>query len=172
MSLNKEVRELLQQGREDAAAELAAANPRALRPLVGRLWDPDQEIRIRAARAVGRAATAHPDLAVEVIRRLMWALNDESATNGVYGVPALGEIGHRCPEMFAPFVPPLVSMAADSGLRLEVLRALTAIAESAPPVVVEHLDRLAPCIDDTRPDERQAFHHLAEVAGQEDRDDD
>jgi hypothetical protein len=172
MSLNKEVRELLQQGREDAVAELATANPRALRPLVGRLWDPDREIRLRAARAVGHAATAHPDLGVEVIRRLMWALNDESGTHGVHGIPALGEIGRRAPEMLAPYIPALVSMAMDSGLRLEVLRALTAIAEPAPQLVADHLDRLATWIDDSRPDDRQAFRGLVAVAGQEASDDD
>jgi len=172
MSLSKEIRELLQQGREDAVAELAMANPRALRPLVGRLWDPDREIRLRAVRAVGHAATAHPDLGLEVIRRLMWALNDESGTHGVYGIPALGEIGRRAPDLIAPYVPALVSMAVDSGLRLELLRTLTAIAESAPHIVVGHLDRLAPCIDDSRPDERQALDRLVAAVGQEARDDD
>ena len=152
MSLRKEVRELLRQGREDAVAELATANPRALPPLMGRLWDPDAEIRQRAARVVGQTAAARPDLGVEIIRRLMWALNDESATNGVDGIPALGEIGRRAPEMLAPFVPSLVSMTADSGLRLELLRALISTAESAPHLVVSHLDRLGSSIDDRRPD--------------------
>jgi len=172
MSLSKEIRELLQQGREDAVVELATANPRALRPLVGRLWDPDGEIRLRAARAVGHAATTHPDLGLEVIRRLMWALNDESGTHGVYGIRALGEIGRRDPDLIAPYVSALVSMAVDSGLRLELLHALTAIAEAAPHLVVGQLDRLAPCIDDSRSDERQALDRLAAVAGREARDDD
>jgi hypothetical protein len=172
MSLSKEIRELLQQGLEDAVADLATANPRALRPLVGRLWDPDGEIRLRAARAVGHAATARPDLGLEVIRRLMWALNDESGTHGVHGIPALGEIGRRAPDLIAPYVPALVSMAVDPALRLELLRTLTAIAESGPHIVVDHLDRLAPCIDDSRPGERQAFRRLAAVAGQEARDED
>jgi hypothetical protein len=102
----------------------------------------------------------------------MWALNDESATNGVYGVPALGEIGLRDPEMLAPYVPALVSMTVDSGLRLELLHALTAIAGPAPHLVACHLDRLASCIDDSRSDERRAFRRLVAVAGQEARDGD
>jgi hypothetical protein len=171
MSLRKEVRALLQQGREDAAAELTVADPRALSPLMGRLWDPDVEIRQRAARVVGQAAAARPDLGVEIIRRLMWALNDESATNGVYGIPALGEIGRRAPETLAPFVPSLVSMMHDSGLRLELLNALTATAESAPDLVAKHLERLGSSIDPELPEERQAFRRLTEVAGTEPRDD-
>jgi len=172
MSLSKEVRDLLQQGREDAAAELAMAEPRALRPLVGRLWDPDREIRRRAARALGRGAVAHPELAVEVIRRLMWALNDESATNGVHAIPALGEIGRRAPEMLAPYVPALVTMTADSGLRLEILRALTSIAERAPQLVADHLDQLASAVDPVRPLERRALDCLVAATREETRDDD
>jgi hypothetical protein len=160
MGLSAEVRELLQQGREDAVAELAAANRRALRPLLGRLWDPELEIRRRAARAVGRAAGHHPDLGLEIIRRLMWALNDESATNGVHAVPALGEIGRRSPDLIAPFVAPLASLGKDDGLRLEILRALTEIARSAPDRVGRELPRLSELVDRARTDERRAFENL------------
>ncbi len=68
-------------------------NPRAIRFLQGRLWDPDDEIRSRAAEALGAAAAAHPELGRELLRRALWALNDESATNGAYMLPAIGEIG-------------------------------------------------------------------------------
>ena len=170
MGLNAEVRELLQQGREDAAAELAVADKRALRPLMGRLWDCDREIRQRAARAVGHAASVHSDLGLEIIRRLMWALNDESATNGIHAIPALGEIGRCAPDMIAPYVPALVSMSWDDGIRLELLHALTAIADSAPHLVAGHLSRLSGCVDDARPEEREAFRRLA--AATEKRSDD
>ena len=164
MGLNSEVRELLRQGREDAVAELVVADRRALRPLVGRLWDPDGEVRQRAARAVGHAASVHTDLGVEVIRRLMWTLNDESATNGVHAIPALGEIGRAAPDLIAPYVSALVSMSHDEGLRLELLQALTAIAGSAPQLVADHLPYLSRSIDDSRPDEREAFRRLSAAA--------
>ena len=143
MGLSREIKELLHHGRDEELARLAVVNPRSLRPLVGRLWDPEATIRSRAARAVGIGAAAHPDKGLEVVRRLMWALNDESATNGVYAVPALGEIGRRAPQTMAPFVPALVSMTSDPGLRLDLLRALCAIAESMPRRVALHLDRLS-----------------------------
>lgn len=170
MGLNSEVRELLRQGREDAVAELVVADRRALRPLMGRLWDPDHEIRQRAARAVGHAASVHSDLGLEAIRRLMWALNDESATNGVHAIPALGEIGRAAPELIAPYVSALVSMSWDSGIRLELLRALTAIARTAPLLVAEHLPRLSRSIDESRPDERQAFRRLTSAVEESDDD--
>jgi len=154
---------LLRQGREQTLTELALADSRALRPLVGRLWDSDPTIRRRAARVLGEAATMHEGLGLEIIRRLVWALNDESGTNGVYGIPALGEIGRRAPGLLAAHVPVLVSICDDDGLRLEVLRALVAIAESAPELVAGELQRLKPWVDDARPEETRAFGKLVEL---------
>jgi hypothetical protein len=130
---------------------------------MGRLWDPDPQIRRRAAEAIGRTAAAHPELGREMIRRLMWALNDESATNGVYGIPALGEIGHRCPELMASFVPALVSKAWDEGIQLELLKALGRIAESDPETIGRELDRLGALVDESRHEERQALRRLAAI---------
>lgn len=117
--------ELLSTGRDDELALLAASTPRALRPLSGRLWDDDPEIRARAARAIAVLAEAHPRLGREFVRRSLWGLSDESATNGVYAIQALGEIARRVPEVMAPFIEPLRSMAWDEGLRSEIDRALS-----------------------------------------------
>jgi len=168
--LGQKIMNLLQQGREEAVAELAIADRRALRPLMGRLWDPDPEIRCHAAGAMGRSAAAHPALGLEMVRRLMWALNDESATNGVYGIAALGEIGHRCPEMLAPFIPPLVSMAWDDGIRLELLGALGRVAEADPRLVRGQLARLAALVDESREEEQHAFRRLVALAGESNRE--
>jgi hypothetical protein len=170
MTRTREIRKLLQEGQEEAVAEMAVANRRSLRPLMGRLWDPEEEIRDRAARAIGQAADAHPDLGLEILRQLVWALNDEAATNGIYGIPAIAEIGRRRPDVVAPFVGPLVSMSWDAGLRPELIRALTVIAEVSPDLVRPHLDRLEYWVDDSRPDEREAFLRLATSAGKEARD--
>ena len=93
MRLSEEVRELLRQGQETELRDRVVADPRLIRPLLARLYDPEDQVRDRAARVLGHAAAAHPELGREVARRLIWGLNDESATNGVYGIPALGQIG-------------------------------------------------------------------------------
>ena len=165
MRLKDEVMELLRQGSESALAELVAADRRAVRLLMARLWDTDEVIRRRAARAIGRAAAVHADLGTSLIRRLMWALNDESATNGVHGLAALGEIGRQAPERLAPFLASLASMACDDGLRLELLRAFEAVAESSPDLVKPHVPDLEQHVDYSRPEEREALHGLAEATG-------
>jgi hypothetical protein len=167
MRLKQEIMELLRHGRERELAEKVAADRRAVRPVLARLWDPDAQIRGGAARALGQAAAEHPDLGQEVVRRLLWALNDESATNGVYGVPALGEIGRRAPELLAPHISALASMAWDSGLRLELLAALTALAEAAPQHVAPHLATIERHLDTASADEGAAFRRLAAAAGEE-----
>ena len=164
MGLREEVSALLRQGHEKALADLVASDRRALRPLMGRLWDPDADVRARAAGAIGLAAEHHTALGIEIIRRLMWALNDESATNGVYGIPALGAIGRRNPRLFEPFVGPLASMAWDDGLRLELMGALAAVAEADPSLVAPHMERLAQYVDGSNPEETGAMNRLAGLA--------
>jgi hypothetical protein len=139
MGVKSMVRELLRTGESEQLVELVAHERRAVRPLLARLWDPDAGIRRRAAEAVGRAAALHPDLGLEIIRNLMWALNDESATNGVYGLPALGEIGFWSPKLIEPFVQPIASLSWDDGLRPAILKALARIGEAAP-------DLIEPCL--------------------------
>ena len=82
MGLKEKVRRMLLSGSASELRDLVVAEPRTMRHLLGRLWDPDTAIRKRAAVAVGHGAAAHPELGTEVLRRLMWTLNDESAMNG------------------------------------------------------------------------------------------
>lgn len=156
---------LLREGRDEELARRVTEEARLLRFLVGRLWDPAPAIRARAAKAIGVGVRAHRDLGRDLARRFMWALNDESATNGVYTIPALGEMGRQDPELMAPFVGPLAWLAWDDGLRVEVLRALSVIARSAPELVREHLPGVAAEVDETREEERAAFQELRDNLG-------
>jgi hypothetical protein len=160
MGLREEVMEVLRAGDTARVEQLAATDRRATRHLLGRLWDEDGEVRRLACVGVGAAAAAHPDLGIDIVRRLLWALNDESATNGVYGVAALGEIGAQDPELIGPFVGPLASYSWDAGLRPEILKALARIAAVAPAVVAPHLELLKPHIDPENDEETELAAHL------------
>jgi hypothetical protein len=142
MRLKEMVMEMLRQGDRQGLEQLVAGDPRVVRHLQGRLWDPDPGIRFHAAEALGLAAAAHPELGTELLRRALWALNDESATNGADMLPAIGEIGFCRPDLVAAFVGPMTSYLWDDGLRGGILRALCRIAEAAPELVVEVRDRL------------------------------
>jgi hypothetical protein len=155
MGLKERVMELMRHADSAGLERLVSQNRRAVRHLLGRLWDTDSSRRMLAARALGVAAEVHPDLAADVVRRLIWGLNDESATNGVYGIPALGEIGNRAPSLFEPFIGPMTSFLWDDGLRLEILRALTRIAEANPALVESVREALEPYRNTKNREERR-----------------
>ena len=165
MGLKGRVMELLRAGDEQALGALVAAESRATRHLLGRLWDPDEALRLRAARGIGVAAAAHPEHGIDLTRRLMWALNDESATNGLFGIAAIAEIGFRDPKLIAPFVAPLASLAWDDGLRLEILRALARISETAPELVRPVVAEVGDHVDTEDSAECDAFARLLEESG-------
>jgi hypothetical protein len=155
MRLKEEVMEMLRQGDSEGLEHMVVETPAAVRFLQGRLWDGDPEIRNRAAIALGAAAAANPDLGRELLRRAMWALNDESATNGGPMLPAIGEIGRRAPDLAAPFVGPMTAYLWDEGLRPGILAALCRIAETAPELIEDVRDRL-PAIEDLNDPGEQA----------------
>jgi hypothetical protein len=163
MRVKEEVMELLRQGDSEGLERMVAENPAAVRFLQGRLWDADPEIRCQAAIALGAAAAAHPDLGRELLRRALWAINDESATNGGAMLPAVGEIGRRSPELVAPFVGPMTAYLWDEGLRPGILDALQRIAEVAPELIEEVRDRLLALEDSEDPGERALIESLLAV---------
>ena len=167
MGLKEEVMQALRTGDARRLERLAAHGPQIGRHLLGRLWDPDESIRRQAAVGIGIVAAEHPELGIELLRRLMWALNDEAATYGVYGVAAIGEIGRRDPTLVAPFVGPMASYAWDDSLRVEILRSLVRIAEVAPRLVRPYLGDLRRQVTDGPDEERELIDQLETVAGEE-----
>ncbi len=152
--------ELLRRGDEGGLERMVVAEPRAVQPLLGRLWDSEPAIAARAARALGAAAAAHPELGRELLRRALWALNDESATNGAPVLPLIAEVACRAPGLAAPFVAPMGSYLWDDGLRPGILRALSRIAGTGAELPDEVLDRLAAFAPAGDPEERAVIERL------------
>ncbi len=127
--------ELLRTGDSRGLEALIAERPVAVRHVLGRLWDSDPGVRERAADVVAHAAAHHQELGLEMMRRFAWALNDESASNGVNVIPAMAAIAIRAPETAKPFVGQLVGALQDPGLSHEAKRALDAIRRRRPELV-------------------------------------
>lgn len=160
MGLKDQVMELLLAADEPGLEALVRTEPRVSRHLLGRLWDPDEDMRGRAARALGAFAVAHPEQTTDILRRLLWGINDESATNGVYGIAAIGEIGYRRPDLAEAFVAPLASYLWDDGLRLSILRALVRIQESAPEFIAPLGEMIEGCRTKTDSEHRRLVAQL------------
>ena len=95
--------------------ELARHKPgRTTGYVIGRLYTPDEEDKLRAVRALG-ALVGDTELmphakVYELLRRFHWALSDESGAVP-YGVPeAMGEVLVARPEFQDAFVPILCSL--------------------------------------------------------------
>lgn len=80
------------------------ANPRFIDALIWALYQPDEDLAWIAVEGFGRAIAAYTKVNVELcrdrMRRLYWALNDESGTSGRFVAPAVGEAVTRSPEVF------------------------------------------------------------------------
>jgi hypothetical protein len=163
VGLKEDVRALLESGEDRLLAAAIAGDPRVARLLVPRLWDNDVRVSERAAAGLGECAVLWPEVAREIVRRLLWALNDESATNGQPALAGLGEIGRRAPLVMAPYVSALAAFADDDGLREDLLKAFAAIAEQAPHLVVPHLEALERAADRSRQGERAALEALLQA---------
>jgi predicted short-subunit dehydrogenase-like oxidoreductase (DUF2520 family) len=74
-----------------------------------------------------------------VIRRLVWAMNDESGTNALTAPEVLQAVAAERPELLLPVVPDLVRLAADEGLREGLASALRTVASRCPGQVGQEL---------------------------------
>jgi hypothetical protein len=113
-----EVAEMFRREDTEALVALARVRPGAIvRFLNGQLYAADQEEKWRAVRAFG-ALAGEPGVLTEarlqdLLRRFLWALNDESGA-APFGVPeAIGEILSVRPGHRASLLPILCSMLTD-----------------------------------------------------------
>ena len=120
--LNHKLTRLLNDEDYDALAAAAGTNlwP-VLRYLVGRLCSADQAEKWRAVRALGRLTrdpTLVPSRPVEeLLRRFLWALNDESGAVP-FGIPeALAEVVAGRSELHARYIPIFGSYLDSDDLR-------------------------------------------------------
>jgi hypothetical protein len=132
VSLRERVLELVTAGEDEALNELVADEPRAIRYLVGCTYHADADMRGTACRAVGRAARHHPELVQQVVRRLVWAMNDESGTNALTAPAVVRAVAAARPDLLLPLVPDLTRLAADEGLREALAETLLYLKEKFP----------------------------------------
>jgi len=93
---------------------------RVLRYLCGRLYSDSEAEKWRAVRALGVVVAdgqiVSSQQATELLRRFLWALNDESGTVP-YGIAeAMGEILAIRPELQGDFLPVLCSLVTTEGM--------------------------------------------------------
>lgn len=85
-----------------------------VRHLMGFLYNPDEQMRWKAAKGFGVVANVlHDEKIKDLLRRMMWSLNDESGTCCWFTPQAIGEIGFQRPELVKDFLPCLMYYSKD-----------------------------------------------------------
>jgi cobyrinic acid a,c-diamide synthase len=130
--LRRQVEQLVRERRFDDLDELVAENPRAVRHLLSLTYQLDDETREVAARGIALAIRHHPGLVQNVVRRLIWAMNEESGTNAQTAPTVLQAIAGEDAEFLLPVLPDLIRLAADEGLYRGLAKTLIIIKDSCP----------------------------------------
>lgn len=132
MTMKAQVQDLVAQGDTERLNALVAEESRAIRYLVGFSYREDEETRRIACQALGRAARHHPELIQQVVRRLVWAMNDESGTHSLTAPGVIRAVAEESPELLLPMVPDLTRLAADEGLHDQLAEILRLLADKFP----------------------------------------
>ncbi len=159
MKLKKQVQEALKLGNYDAVIELGTKQAgHVIAALINSLYSTDELLRWRAVECLGLLAkqisVAEPDRAREIIRRLLWALNDESGGSGWASPEAVGEIIRNRPDIYNEFVSIIVSFGEDPSLIRGIIWALGRIGEKDPSLVKDYIPLMYGLLDAHDPELR------------------
>jgi len=147
LRLKKQVQEALSNGNYDTILEIGTRyTGQVIAALINTLYSMDELLRWRAVECLGlltkQISITEPERAREIIRRLLWALNDESGGSGWASPEAVGEVIRNRPDIYNEFVSILVSFREDPSLIRGIIWALGRIGEVKPALVDDYIPLL------------------------------
>jgi hypothetical protein len=149
------VRELLDHRDFAALLKLADTIRNPQRILISLTLDPDELIRWRAIEAFGRLAAvqAESDLGKvrDMLRRLLWSMNDESGGLGWYSPELLGEVLVNVPALMDEFAKLLPSYLREEPFERGTHIAIYRISLISPERFRDCIPELGKSLDDTDP---------------------
>ena len=152
-----QIKEAVQNGDLKKLDSIVAKDSRAVRFLLGMSYQPDEKIRKTAACGIAIAGRYHKKMVKRVVRRLLWAMNEESGTNAATAPEVLLAIAKEEPELLLHVLPEIVSLATDEGLKQGLVEAAYAIKEKYPDKIGKSLaDELNKRIERGKPDEEES----------------
>jgi HEAT repeat protein len=139
----------------DGVEAWAASEPRALRVLQPLLYDRHEIVRWRAVEALGRAAAARARAGLEpvreLLRRVLWLMNDESGGIAWHGPEVLGAALANVPRLCDEFGAIVASFLEEEPFRVGTRWALWRLAPARPEIVVSAVGPLAVSLGDPEP---------------------
>jgi len=132
MTQREQVERAVRGKRLDDLERIVSREPGALQHLLRHMYDPDEEVRRVAASGIALGARYHRPTIEQIIKRLVWAMNDESGTNAPYAPEVLLAIAREDPELLVPVAPDLVRLSRDITLYDELVVVLNEVADKCP----------------------------------------
>jgi len=139
--LRKRIGELVRKGSTEELRELISGDVRAVRYLLGLSYQHDADTRANAARGIALAGRYHPKAVQRAIRRLIWAMNDESGTNALTAPEVIRAVSEEHPELLLPMITDLTRLAADAALNEGLSDALRELVKRCPGEVGKKLGK-------------------------------
>lgn len=143
--------QLLQAGDITAAAGLAHQTGGVVTILLQLLFDPDSQLHWRAIEALGQIAQSHPNAIAKIIPRLLWSLNEDSASFGWGAAALLGEIGRMNYPLVKDILEMLFQFLEDDFAREGMLWGLGRLSQAHPEIVREAASRIQACLAEDNP---------------------
>ncbi len=126
----------------DGVEAIVAKDKKAIRYLMGMIYDPNKEKLEMASLGIARAAKHHPEFVKKMLDRLLWAMDANSGTNALVVPVVLKAIANERPELLVPIVPDLGRIAAtDTSLHDGIYDTVRIVIERCPGKVGQKLAR-------------------------------
>ncbi len=145
---------LLLAGDFPALADLTASTGGVVTILMQMLFAPDSLLHWRATEALGYIGKIQPKRIKDIIPRLLWSLNEDSASFGWGAAATLGEIGKNNYEIIEDIILMLFNCLEEDFTREGMLWGLGRLGQTHPEVVQEAAPRIQECLTDSNPQVR------------------
>ena len=141
--MKEELISLLRRMEWDEITTQVLADKKVLRALLKLLYHEDDHIHWLAADAIGRYGAAlakdDPEKTRELVRRLLWNLNEECGASPWGSVEAIGAITAQRPDLFNNYVSILFPFHEDENLYPGVIWTQVQVGRTLPDVVAEYI---------------------------------
>jgi hypothetical protein len=149
------VKELLHNQDIDGLVSLAEQEPKVVRILLSLLHETEDMIRWRAIQGIGAVAViraqSNSESVSDLLRRLLWSMNDESGNVGWHAPEAIGEILACVPSLIDEFGPILFAYLKEEPFERGSHWALARISWVKPDTLIAYHEQLFESLDDEDP---------------------
>jgi len=149
------VKDLLLDLAWDDIVRMALADRRVVRALFRLLYDGDDFVHWLAIEAIGRVggalAAVNPETVRELVRRLLWNLNDENGCTPWGSAGAVGAIAANRPDLFGGYMSILYPFHEDASLGPEIIWSVAAVGQNQPELVGEYIPFLLEALGSEQP---------------------